>query len=182
MSFFNQSLIFADVAPNPGYTRNFNYCFKIANLNKYPKHLLFAQVGSAREQVSTEPYLLVKSGQCISIKGYLPLANITAIAKNKVQLKDLQNTNLGTILKNAKIQKSLIKGSPIIYPPNAVPIINEGKTIEASFKIQSIDSKGLKLSPINDPISMLNIILFPLIGSVIIGGMVWNRKRSASKV
>lgn len=182
MSFLNQSLILADVAPNPGYTKNFSYCFKITNLNKYPNYLLFAQVGSSIKQVSTEPYLLVKSGQCIPVNGYLPMANITAIAKNKVQSKDLQSTNVGTILKNAKIQKSLIKGSPIIYPPNAVPIINEGKTIEASFKIQSIDSKGLKISPINDRISMLNIILFPLIGSVIIGGMVWNRKRSASKV
>jgi hypothetical protein len=181
MSFFDQSLILADVAPNPGYTKNFSYCFKITNLNKYPNYLLFAQVGSSIKQVSTEPYLLVKSGQCIPVNGYLPMANITAIAKNKVQPKDLQNTNLGTIIKNTKIQKSLIKSSPTIYPPNAVPIINEGKRIEGSFKIQSIDSKGLKLSPINDQISILNIILFPLIGSTIIGGMIWNRKHKLAK-
>ncbi len=182
MSFFNQSLILADVAPNPGYTQNFNYCFKITNLNKYPNHVLFAQVGSERMQVSTEPYLLVKSGQCIPLKGYRPLANITSIAKNKVQRKDLQNTNVGTILKNAKIQKSLIKGSPIIYPPHAVPIINEGKRIEGNFKIQSIDSKGIKLTPISDPIPVLNLILFPLIGLAIIGGMIWSRKRQLVRV
>jgi hypothetical protein len=182
MSFFDRSLILADVAPNPGYTQNFNYCFKITNLNKYPNHVLFAQVGSERMQVSTEPYLLVKSGQCIPLKGYRPLANITSIAKNKVQSKDLQSTNVGTILKNAKIQKSLIKGSLTIYPPNAVPIINEGKRIEGSFKIQSIDSKGLKLTPIDDPIPVLNLILFPLIGLVIIGGMIWSRKRQLVRV
>jgi hypothetical protein len=178
MSFLSQTLILADVAPNPGYTKNFNYCFKITNLNKYPNHLLFAQVGSARDRVSTEPYILLKAGQCIPIKGYMPIANITAIAKNKVQRKDLQTTSSGTILKNTKLQKSLVKGTPTIYPPNILPIINEGKTIEAKFKIQSIDSKGLKLAPIQDPISMLNIILFPILGMAIIGGIVWNRQRN----
>jgi hypothetical protein len=177
MSFLNQPLILADVAPEVGYTKNFNYCFKIANLNKYPNHLLFTQVGSARDRVSTKPYILVKTGQCIPIEGYMPLANITAIAKNKVQRKDLQTTSSGTILNNTKVQNSLIKGSPTIYPPNVLPIINEGKKIEANFNIQSIDSKGLKLIPIKDPISMLNIVLFPLIGIAIIGGIVWNRQR-----
>ena len=177
MSFLNQSLILADVAPQAGSTKNFNYCFKITNLNKYPNHLLFAQVGSAREQVSTQPYILVKAGQCIPIKGYMPLANITAIAKNKVQRKDLQTTSAGTILNNTKLQKYLVKGTPTIYPPNVLPIINEGKTIAASFKIQSIDRNGLKLAPIKDPISILNIVLFPLIGMAIIGGIVWNRQR-----
>jgi hypothetical protein len=182
MSFLSQPLILADVAPNPGYTKNFNYCFKITNLDKYPKHLLFTQIGSVRDRVSTEPYLLVKAGQCIPIKGYMPLANITAIAKNKVQRKDLQTTSSGTILKNTKLQKSLVQGTPTIYPPNALPIINEGKTIEANFKIQSIDSKGLKLAPVDNPVSMLNIVLFPLIGTAIIGGLIWNRQRNLVKV
>jgi hypothetical protein len=182
MSFLKQPLILADLPPNPGYTKNFNYCFKITNLDKYPKHSLFAQIGSARNKVSTEPYILVKAGQCIPIKGYMPLANITAIAKTKVQPKDLQNTSSGTILKNTQLQKSLVQGTPTIYPPNALPIINEGKTIEASFKIQSIDSKGLKLAPVKDPISMLNIVLFPVLGMAIIGGIVWHRRRNLVNV
>jgi hypothetical protein len=177
MSFLKQALILADVPPQAGYTKNFNYCFKITNLNKYPNHLLFTQIGSAIGRVGTEPYLLVKDGQCIPIKGYMPMATITAIAKNKVQRKDLQTTSSGTILNNTKLHKSLVKGTPAIYPPNALPIINEGKTIEGSFKIQSFDNKVLKLAPIKDPISILNIVLFPLIGMAIIGGIVWNRQR-----
>jgi hypothetical protein len=182
MSFLNQSLILADVAPDVGYTKNFDYCIKITNLDKYPKHLLFTQIGSARNLVSKEPYILVKAGQCLPVKGYMSLANITAIAKNKVQGKDLQTTSSGTILKNTKLQKSLVQGTPTIYPPNALPIINEGKKIEGSFKIQSIDSKGLKLVPVDNPISMLNIVLFPLIGITIIGGLMWNRQRNLVKV
>ncbi len=182
MSFLNQPLILADVAPDVGYTKNFTYCIKITNLDKYPKHLLFTQVGSARNQVSSEPYILIKAGQCIPIKGYMPLANITAIAKNKVQRKDLQTTSSGTILKNTKLQKSLVQGAPTIYPPNALPIINEGKTIEGSFKIKSIDSKGLKIVAVDNPVSMLNIVLFPLIGIAIIGGLIWNRQRNLVKV
>jgi hypothetical protein len=178
MSFLNQPLILADVAPNPGYTKNFNYCFKITNLDKYPKHLLFAQVRSVTEGVSSTPYILVKAGQCIPIQGYRPSANITAIAKNKVQRKDLQTTSAGTILKNTKLQKFLVQGTPTIGRPYALPIINEGKTIEAGFKIQSIDSKGLKLAPVENPVSMLNIILFPLVGIAIIGGIIWNRQRN----
>jgi hypothetical protein len=178
MSFLNQSLILADVAPDVGYTKNFTYCIKITNLDKYPKHLLFTQIGSARDKISAKPYVLLKNGQCTQIEGYMSLANITAIAKNKVQRKDLQTTSSGTILKNTKLQKSLVQGTPTIYPPNALPIINEGKKIEGSFKIQSIDSKGLKIVPVENPVSMLNIVLFPLIGVAIIGGLIWNRQRN----
>ncbi len=171
-------MILADVAPGLGYTRNFNYCFKITNLNQHPNHLLFVQIGSAMNQKITEPYVLVKSDRCIPIKGYRAVAKITAIPKNKVRQQDLQNKSSGTILKNTKLQKYSIAGnSDILSPPHAVPIINEGKTIEASFKIESIDSQGLKLAPIENSISTLNIILFPLIGIAIIGGTIWNRQR-----
>ena len=145
-------------------------------LYKHPNHLLFAQVTSASAQFSTDPHILVKNGQCIPIEGYT-LANITAIAKNKVQGKDLQTTSSGTILNNTKLQKSLVKGTPTIYAPDNLPIINEGKTIEASFKIQSIDSRGLKLAPIDNQVSILNIVLFPLIGAAIIAGVFWHRQR-----
>jgi hypothetical protein len=183
MSLLNPLPILADVAPNPGYTRNFNYCFKITNLNKYPQHLLFVEIRSAISDTITEPYFLVKAGKCIPIKGYRPVATIAAIPKNKVQQKDLQNKRSGTILKNTKLQKSFIKGnSDILLPPNAVPIINEGKTIEGRFKIESIDRNGLKLAPLSDSISTLNILLFPLIGIAIIGGMMWNYKQNLASV
>ncbi len=183
MSLLNPLPILADVAPNPGYTKNFNYCFKITNLNKYPQHLLFAQIRSGIKDTITEPYFLVKSGQCIPIRGYRAVASIAAIPKNKVQQKDLQNKRPGTVLKNTKLQKSFIKGnSDILLPPGAVPIINEGKTIEGRFKIESIDRHGLKLAPLSDSISALNIILFPLIGIAIIGGMMWNHQRNLASV
>lgn len=179
MSLLNPPPILADVPPNPGYTKNFNYCFKITNLNKYPQHLLFVEIRSAIEDTVTKPYFLVKSGQCIPIQGYRSVATIAAISKNKVRQKDLQNKSSGTILRNIKLQKSFIKGnSDILLPPGAVPIINEGKMIEARFKIESIDRNGLKLVPLSDSISTFNIILFPLIGLAIIGGMMCNYKRN----
>jgi hypothetical protein len=177
MSLLDRSLIIADVPPGDGYTRNFEYCFKITNLNKYPNHLLFAQVGSVTSNPTTIPYALVKSGQCIPVNGYRPSANILAIAKNKVPAKYLKNTTDGTVLNNAQLQKSLIQGTPRIVPPDSLPIINEGKKIEAGFKIQSLDSHGLKLAPVKDSTPILNIVLFPAIGAAIIGGMIWYHKR-----
>jgi hypothetical protein len=177
MSLLDRSLIIADVPPGDGYTRNFEYCFKITNLNKYPNHLLFAQVGSVTSNPTTIPYVLVKSGQCIPVNGYRPSANISAIAKNKVSAKYLKNTSSGTIPNNPKLQKSLVQGIPRIVPPDSLPIINEGKKIEAGFKIQSIDSHGLKLVPVKNSTPILNIVLFPAIGAVIIGGMIWHHKR-----
>jgi hypothetical protein len=179
MSFLAHSLILADVAPEAGYTRNFDYCLKISNLKKYPNHLFFSQVRSQNQLKSSNPYLLIKTDKCISANGYLPVANITAIAKNKVRNNDLQITSAGTILKNTKLQKSLIKSTSEIEPPRVLPVINEGKQIEAIYKIQSIDRGGLHLVPVKEATPILNLLLFPLMGITLLGWFIWRRKQTA---
>jgi hypothetical protein len=178
MSFSQHSLILADVAPNAGYTKNFDYCLKINNLKKYPNHLFFSQVRSRNQLQSSDPYLLIKTDKCISINGYIPVATITAIPKNKVKSNDLQTTSAGTILKNTKLQKSLIKATSEIEPPRSLPIINEGKQIEAIYKIQSIDRGGLHLVPVKEATPILNLLLFPLMGITLLGWFIWRRKQT----
>lgn len=178
MSFLTNSLILADVAPDAGYTKNFDYCLKINNLKKYPNHLFFVQVRSPTQLQSSNPYVLVKTDKCISINGYMPVATITAIPKHKVKSNDLQTTSSGTILKNTKLQKSSIAATSQISPPRAVPVINEGKQLEAVYKIQSIDRGGLHLAPVKEATPILNLILFPLMGITLLGWFIWRRKQT----
>jgi hypothetical protein len=174
MSFLKHSLILADVAPNAGYTRNFEYCIKINNLTKYPNYLLFAQIRSPTSKPGA--YIQIQADRCLPINGYRPVANVVAIAKTKIKTSDLTKTNAGIFLKNPKLQKSLITGTPSIIRPTSLPIINNGQTIEASYEIQSLDNQNLKLIRVTESTPILNILLFPTIGITILGWLVWKRQ------
>jgi hypothetical protein len=172
------SFILADVAPDAGYTRNFSICLKISNLDKYPKHLLFARTGIEDAPARSANYIQIQSDRCIPISGYRVVANISAIEKTKVKPSDLTKTSAGITLQNPQLKKSLIPGTPPISRPHSVSIINEGKQIEMLYKIQSIDSNGLKLAAVgSSSAQILNTLLFPAIGMAILGWVIWQRNR-----
>ena len=172
------SLILADVAPDAGYTRNFEYCIKITNLKEYPDRLFFVRVESPTNAISP-PYQLLESDRCISISGYRETATIAAI--NRSELSDLafQNINSTKSLNDTQIQKLLIKGTPTISAPHSVPILNEGKQVVANLQIQSIDNNSLKLKSSDEFSATLNVFLFPAIGMAILGWLVWKRDRQS---
>jgi hypothetical protein len=176
MSFLNQALPIADLQAPSGTTQNFKYCVKIANLNKYPNYLVFARISSST--ASPSAYIQLQPGRCLVVEGYRASLNITAIAKNRIQTSDLKKTQVGTVLKNPQLQKSLIVGTPSIGRPFSMPMILEGKKVEASFEIQSIDSQGLKLMRVPES-PVLNLLLFPAIGMAICGWSVWKRKQKS---
>jgi hypothetical protein len=170
------SLFFADVAPDAGYTRNFEYCVKVSNLDKYPDRLFFIRVES-HGNVNTPPYQLIEADRCISVSGYRATANIAAIKKSQLSDLALKNINTSKILNNPRIQKFLIQGKPTISAPHSVPILNEGKQVVANIQIKSIDNNGLKLISSDEFSSTLNVFLFPAIGMGILGWLVWKRDR-----
>lgn len=177
MSFLNQALLLADLPLPTGVTQNFQYCVKIANLNKYPNYLVFAKINSST--ASSNPYIQIQPGWCLLVEGYRSSVNIKAIAKNRVQTSDLKKTPAGTVLKNPQLQKSLITGTPSIGRPLSLPMINDGKKIEARFEIQSIDPQGLKLIRVPEAKPVLNLLLFPAIGMAILGSIVWKRPQKS---
>ncbi len=167
--------ILADVAPDAGYTRNFEYCVKVTNLDKYPDRLLFIQVTTHSD--TTTPYQLIEADRCISLSGYRAVANIAAI--NKSQLSDLalQNIKSTKTLTEPRLQKFLIKSKSTIPFPHSVPLLNEGKQVVANVQIQSIDNNDLKFKLADEFSSTLNVFLFPAIGMAILGWLVWKRDR-----
>ncbi|WP_143171115.1 hypothetical protein [[Phormidium ambiguum] IAM M-71] len=169
----------ADIAPDIGYTRDFSYCLKITNLEKYPNYLLFVKIGSENPGIPTKPYKLIQAGDCVSLIGYRPIATIAAISKDRVQANDLENSEAGTILKNTNLQTALIQGKPIIEHPTVLPMTYTASVVEDSFQIQSIDPNGLQLSLVarSSPVLpklILNWIIFPLVG---VGILVWFIRR-----
>ncbi|OKH33479.1 hypothetical protein NIES2119_23160 [[Phormidium ambiguum] IAM M-71] len=176
---FKHFSILADIAPDIGYTRDFSYCLKITNLEKYPNYLLFVKIGSENPGIPTKPYKLIQAGDCVSLIGYRPIATIAAISKDRVQANDLENSEAGTILKNTNLQTALIQGKPIIEHPTVLPMTYTASVVEDSFQIQSIDPNGLQLSLVarSSPVLpklILNWIIFPLVG---VGILVWFIRR-----
>lgn len=191
MLLFKHFTILADFVPS-GYTRNFSYCPKITNLEKYPDYLLFVHINSEGIRYSSDKYVLLKTGECVPVSGLgwrRTVVKIAAISKDKVKSDDLKNSSLGTSLQNTNLQNALIQGTPTIEIPRQVPLFYEGKQIEVSFKINFITPMGLQLSLVNpstNPLvnrsihqspQVLNWIVFPLIGAVILGWMIWRRKK-----
>ncbi|WP_310489562.1 hypothetical protein [Chamaesiphon sp. VAR_69_metabat_338] len=175
MSFLKYSLLLADVSLPAGATRNFQYCVKITNLNKYPNYLLFARVNSPT--ASPSAYIQIQANRCQPVDGYRPSLTIQAIAKNRVKTSDLQKIGNGIALKNPQLQKSLIVGTPTIGRPYMVPMINEGRKVEAGFEIESISPQGLTLIRVPEAKPVLNLLLFPAIGMAILGWIVWKRQQ-----
>jgi hypothetical protein len=173
MSLLKHVLLLADLPLPTGTTQDFQYCVKIINLNKYPNYLLFAQINSST--ASPSAYVQIQAGRCLLVEGYRSSLNIKAIAKNRVKISDLKKTPAGIVLKNPQIQKSLIIGTPKIGRPMTMPMINEGKKIEAKFEIQSIDPQGLQLIRVPEATPVLNLLLLPAIGMAILGGIVRHR-------
>jgi hypothetical protein len=169
------SLIIADVTPDAGYTRNFEYCVKVTNLDKYPDRLFFIQVTTPSDLIP--PYQLLEADRCISIYKYRATANIAAIKKSQLSDLALQNIKSTKLLTNPQLQKFLIQGTPSISAPQYVPMLNEGKQVVANIQIQSIDNNSLKLKSSDEFSSTLNIFLFPAIGLAILGWLVWKRDR-----
>lgn len=175
MSSLNQVLSIADIPLPTGVTQNFQYCVKINNLNKYPNYLFFSQINSST--TSSNLYIQIRSGQCLVVEGYRSSINIKAIAKNRVQTSDLKKTKAGIVLQNPQLQKSLIVGTPSIGRPLSMPMINDGKKIEASFEIQSIDPHGLRLIRVPEAKPVLDVLLFPAIGMAILASIAWKRRQ-----
>lgn len=177
MPSFNDSIILADVAPPPGYTSNFDYCIKIVNLPKYPNYLLFINIGSANPSLPTSGYVLVKADQCMPLAGYRPVAKVAAIAKDRVNSKDLKPTDAGTILQNSHLEKDLIAANITIDRPGSLPFTYEGQKVEGSVQIESLDSNRLVLSIVEkSPPQIFNWIFLPPIGLALLGWIWWRRK------
>jgi hypothetical protein len=171
-------LILADIAPDAGYTRSFQYCVKITNLEKYPSYQLFAKISSQTSDSKAGSYIQMMPGKCITIDDrYRGIANIFAIEKSKLKSADLQNTNAGTVLTNTKLKAELIQSKLTISPPHSVPIINQDKQVIGNYQIQSIDRNSLQLTPAGDSSAQtLNTLLFPVIGIAILGWIMWKRQ------
>lgn len=186
MPSFQDLTILADLSPSPGYTRGFSYCVKITNQEKYPDYWLFLQISSANPNLPPSPYILIQPGECVPVSGYRPIATILAIAKNKVQPKDLENSSAelevwplfskSTILQNINLQNALIKGTPTIKPPSEVPVIYS--KVEDNFQVKSLNLDGLQLSLVKQDRQLaLNWLVFLVIGIAILGWIIISRRR-----
>jgi hypothetical protein len=171
MPFLNQASTFADRPFPTGTTQNFQYCVKIVNLDRYPNYLVFAQINASTASPSN--HIQMQIGRCLLVDGYRSSVTIKAIVKNRVKTSDLQKTKVGIVLKNPQLQKALIVGTPSIGRPVSMPMINDGRKIEASFEIQSIDSQGLTLIRVPQAKPALNVLLFPALGIAILGWLAW---------
>ncbi|BAZ02717.1 hypothetical protein NIES37_67300 [Tolypothrix tenuis PCC 7101] len=95
----------ADVLP-PGESP-VNYCFKIANIDKYPKYFLIAHVKSQNPNLPTSNRIL-RSGKCLGLNGYREYSDIYAIKKTLLKSQDIVKSEEGESIKDLNSKKALL--------------------------------------------------------------------------
>ena len=187
MTIFKHTFTIADVPPPADQTRDFDYCIKIVNLDKYPNYQIFVNVGSQVEDPTKidREYILAKSDRCIPIAGYRPEARIMAIPKDRVKSQDLTVKDGNTFLQSLQVKKALIKANITIQRPYSLPIMQAGSKIEDSVRIDKLDRQSfvisvLDRSPIDRAMQSPSWIALPLIGLGIFGWLIFSKRQNKS--
>jgi hypothetical protein len=105
INYIQLPIAWADVLP-PGESP-VNYCFKIANLDKYPNYFLIAHVKSQNPNLPTYNRIL-QSGKCLGLNGYREYSDIYAIKKSLLKSQDIIKSKEGESIKNLNSKKSLL--------------------------------------------------------------------------
>lgn len=122
-----------------------DYCFQIANLNKYSNYLLIAHIQSQNGNIPTYNRI-IKQGKCIDLNRYREFSNIYAIKKSQVKPQEIIADKEGEALKNFNAKKKqLISSQNPIHSPRTFPDKYKLKQITDVLEIVSINSKSLNL-------------------------------------
>ncbi|AKG21590.1 hypothetical protein [Calothrix sp. 336/3] len=105
INYIQLPVAWADVLP-PGESP-VNYCFKIANLDKYPNYFLIAHVKSENPNLPTYNRIL-QSGKCLGLNGYREYSDIYAIKKSLLKSQDITKAKEGQYIKDWNSKKSLL--------------------------------------------------------------------------
>jgi hypothetical protein len=133
----------ADVLP-PGESP-VSYCFQVANLNKYPNHLLIAHIKSQNPSLPTYNRIL-KQGKCLELNGYREYSDIYAIKKSQVKSQEIIKSQAGESLKDFNSKKSLlIPTKNSIYSLRLLPDRYGVKQVADVLEIVGITPKSLEL-------------------------------------
>ncbi|WP_414756220.1 hypothetical protein [Anabaena sp. CCY 9910] len=84
-----------------------SYCFKIANLDKYPNYLLIAHIKSQNPNLPTYNRIL-QSGKCLGLNGYREYSDVYAIKKSLLKFQDIVKSEEGESIKDLNSKKALL--------------------------------------------------------------------------
>jgi hypothetical protein len=105
INYIQLPVAWADVLP-PGESP-VNYCFQIANLDKYPNYLLIAHIKSQNPNLPTSNRIL-QSGKCFGLNGYREYSDIYAIKKSLLKSQDIVKSEEGESIKDLNSKKALL--------------------------------------------------------------------------
>ncbi|BAY64571.1 hypothetical protein NIES22_46700 [Calothrix brevissima NIES-22] len=129
---------------SPGESR-VNYCFQIANLNKYSNYFIVANIKSANPSIPTYNRIL-ESGKCLGLNGYREYSDVYALKKSLVKSQEILKNKEGISLKNFNSKKSvLIPAKASINPVGLLPDRYGVKEVADVLEIVAIKPKSLEL-------------------------------------
>jgi hypothetical protein len=126
-------------------TSRVNYCFEIANTNKYPNYLFVANITSPTSDKSLYNRI-IESGKCYPIDGYRPSAQIYAIPKKLVKPQEIVTLKKQKSIPNFDQKKSAFIASD--DPINPLEVLEDRYNVVAVkdvLEIVTISPKSLKL-------------------------------------
>lgn len=141
LTLFEPSLARADVV-TPGMSR-VSYCFKIANINKYPDFSIVVHVKSENSSLNQTPKFY-KSGECLNLSSYRNYAEVYALKKSDINLTE--DTD-GNELKNFESKKSKLIPAirKKIVPIRRMKDVYQVDRVAQSYEIYEINDRYLRL-------------------------------------
>jgi hypothetical protein len=105
INYIQLPVAWADVL-SPGESQ-VDYCFKIANLDKYSNYFLIAHIQSQNPNLPTSNKI-IQSGKCLGLNGYREYSDIYAIKKTLLKSQDIVKSKEGDSIKDLNSKKTLL--------------------------------------------------------------------------
>lgn len=122
-----------------------NYCFKIANINKYPNYYLIAHIKSANPSIPTYNKI-IKQDKCLELNGYREYSNVYAIKKSELKSQDIiTNQQEESLINFGSKKPQLIPAKNEVYPLKTLPDQYGIKQVTDVLEIVAIKQKSLDL-------------------------------------
>ncbi len=117
------------------------------------------------------------------MRGYRPVVTFFAIPKESLKPSDIIVDLEGrTVLAAPPLTppSNWIEGTPTVTRPYALPMFYSGRHVQDNYTIQTLSSESFELSFVERSPQILNLLIVPLLGLLIIGWLIW-RKRTRSQ-
>ncbi|HEY9647848.1 MAG TPA: hypothetical protein V6C88_15840 [Chroococcidiopsis sp.] len=119
------------------------------------------------------------------MKGYRPVVTFFAVPKERLKPSDITVDQEGRTVLAAPpltLPSGWIEGTPTVVRPDALPMFYSGRHVQDNYKIQTLSPESFELLFVERSPQVLNLLIVPLLGLLIIGGLIWWKRTRSQRL